>query len=149
VTGFTYPYVQEDGSSAMTLPAPAVFCIRAEGLRSLLDTARPVTAQESAAASRRWRQLKSENAPLRIVTETGLASAPLDHFDHLLEDQASIGWRRVYQVIGHAMAAIPEPYRQVNSTMLLRRLVALVEDGKLVADGDPWEMQECRVRLAG
>ena len=149
VTGFTYPYFQEDGSSVMSLPTPAVSYLWPDTLRLLLDTARPVTAQESAAASRRWRQLKSENAPLRIVTETGLTSAPLDYFDHLLEDQASIGWRRVYQVMGHAMAAIPKPYLQINSTILHRRLVALVEEGKLVADGDPWEMQECRVQLAG
>lgn len=148
VTGFTYPYFQEDGSSVMTRPTPAVSYLWPNGLRLLLDTSRPVTARESGAASRCWRQLKSENAPLRIVTGTSLTSAPLDYFDHLLEDQASIGWRRVYQVIGNAMAAIPEPYLQIDSTMLHRRLVALVEDGKLVADGDPSEMQECRVQLA-
>jgi hypothetical protein len=27
------------------------------------------------------------------------------------------------------------------------RLVALVEEGKLLADGDPWDMRACRVRL--
>jgi hypothetical protein len=33
--------------------------------------------------------------------------------------------------------------------MLLTRLVALVEAGRLEADGNPWEMQACRVRLMG
>jgi hypothetical protein len=146
VTGFTYPITQE-GSSVMSLPTPAVFYLWPDTLRSLLDSGRPITAPESAAASQRWRELKSENAPFRIVTEAGLASAPLDHFDQLLLDQAGADWRKVLRVVGGAMARSGETCRQVGDTMLLRRLVALIEAGKLVADGDPWEMRVCRVRL--
>lgn len=45
------------------------------------------------------------------------------------------------------MAHNCEPYIQVGDTILLARLVALVEEGKLLADGDPWDMRACRVRL--
>jgi hypothetical protein len=45
------------------------------------------------------------------------------------------------------MAHNCEPYIQVGSAILLTRLVALVEEGKLLADGDPWDMRACRVRL--
>ena len=31
--------------------------------------------------------------------------------------------------------------------MLLGRVVSLVEQGKLLADGDPWDMRGTRVRL--
>ena len=31
--------------------------------------------------------------------------------------------------------------------MLMMRVVALVEAGKLLADGDPWDMRACRIRL--
>jgi hypothetical protein len=31
--------------------------------------------------------------------------------------------------------------------MLQARIVALVEDGKLLADGDPWDRRSGRVRL--
>lgn len=147
LAGFTYPYFREDGTSAMTLPAEAMFQVHAAGLKLLLDSGRRITARESAEAAQCWHRLKSENAPIRFITETGLTSAPLDHFDQRLLDQASIGWRRVYQVIGHTMALSSGPYQQTHSPMLHRRLVALVEEGKLEADGDPWEMQACRVRL--
>ena len=50
-------------------------------------------------------------------------------------------------VIGSTMAHNCEPYMQVDDVMLLARLVALVEEGKLLADGDPWDMRACRVRL--
>jgi hypothetical protein len=40
-----------------------------------------------------------------------------------------------------------EPYMQVGPVMLLTRLVALVDDGKLLADSGPWDMRSCRVRL--
>ncbi len=38
---------------------------------------------------------------------------------------------------------------QVGDPMLLARLVALVEAGKLVADGDPWYCQDFHVQLPG
>jgi hypothetical protein len=40
-----------------------------------------------------------------------------------------------------------EPYIQVGEVMLGTRVVALVGEGKLLADGDPWDMRSCRVRL--
>jgi hypothetical protein len=40
-------------------------------------------------------------------------------------------------------------YMQVGDMMLLARVVALVGEGKLLADGDPWDMRSCRVRLPG
>jgi hypothetical protein len=45
------------------------------------------------------------------------------------------------------MAHNSAPYMQVGDIMLLARLAALVEEGKLLADGDPWDMRACRVRL--
>ena len=39
------------------------------------------------------------------------------------------------------------PYIQVGDMMLLVRIVALVERGALVAEGDPWDMSS-KVRLA-
>ena len=40
-----------------------------------------------------------------------------------------------------------EPYIQVGDLTLMTRVVALVEAGKLLADGDPWDMRACRIRL--
>jgi len=40
-----------------------------------------------------------------------------------------------------------EPYDQVSDLLLLLRVVALVTEGKLLADGNPRNMHTSRVRL--
>jgi hypothetical protein len=40
-----------------------------------------------------------------------------------------------------------DPYIQVGDLMLQTRIVALVEQGKLIAHGDPWMMRKSEVRL--
>jgi hypothetical protein len=116
-------------------------------LAPLIETARPITAEEAEDAAGLWQHLRTQNAPFRIVTPTGLASAPIDHFDSSILEHAAKEWRKAVFVIGSAMARNCEPYMQVGDVMLLERLVALVEEGKLLADGDPWDISACRVRL--
>ena len=106
-----------------------------------------MTSPERDDAARRWQRLKSENAPFRIVTESGLISAPADIFDALLLERATKDWRKVARVIGETMGHNMEPYIQVGDLMLLTRIVALVDQGKLMAHGDPWLMRKCEVRL--
>jgi len=149
VTGLEFPTARPRPGVPPTWPAKSVSILNANNLRSLLGSERPITAQEVAEARRRWSELKSENAPFRIVTETGLASALIDHFDPLLLEQAGADWRKAAYVVGMTLGQNSEPYSQVGDLMLLTRLVALVEAGRLEADGNPWEMQACRVRLMG
>jgi hypothetical protein len=89
-----------------------------------------------------------ENAPFRVVAPTGLVSAPVDHFDPLLIERATPEWRKIARVVGDTMGN-NFAYMQVGDMMLLARVVALVGEGKLLADGDPWDMRSCRVRLPG
>ena len=56
-------------------------------------------------------------------------------------------WRKVARVIGDTMGLTSEPYFQVGDIMLLARVMALIGEGKLLAEGDPWDMHSCRVRL--
>jgi hypothetical protein len=74
---------------------------------------------------------------------------PIDHFDRLLIERATGQWRKAARVVGDAMGYNSEPYIQVGDLMLLTRIVALVEQGTLEADGDPWDMTTCRLRLPG
>lgn len=94
-----------------------------------------------------WQRLRTENAPFRIVTDAGLVSAPADCFDSLLLAQASSEWDSIRSVVATTMGLNSQPYMQVYDLMLLTRVVALVESGKLVADGDPRDMTS-KVRLA-
>lgn len=147
VTNQQWMSTRPDGASALTPPADAVGMVPTDQLVALLDTARPISPQEAADAGRLWQHLRSQNAPLRVVTPTGLASAPIDHFDSSILEQAAREWRSAAYVIGSTMAHNCDPYLQVGDIMLLARLVALIEERKLLADGDPWDMRACRVRL--
>ena len=133
--------------SAITRPVGAVGGVPTDWLQAQLGSARPISPQEASDAGRLWQHLRTQNAPFRVVTPTGLASAPIHHFDASIIEQAAREWRSAASVIGSTMARNCEPYVQVGDVMLLARLVALVEEGKLLADGDPWDMRACRVRL--
>ncbi|MBS0220491.1 MAG: hypothetical protein JSR91_07095 [Proteobacteria bacterium] len=45
------------------------------------------------------------------------------------------------------MISNSEPYDQIGDLLLLLRVVALVREGKLLADGDPRNMHTSRARL--
>jgi hypothetical protein len=146
VTGRQLPFRQRDGSLHVR-PAGYVSIVRHEALQSLLGSEQPIKPKEREEISQHWRKLRAENAPFRIVTETGLASAPLDHFDLWILRQATTEWRSVARVVGGTIGDNCEPYFQIYELMLQGRVVALVAEGKLVAEGDPWELRSCRIRL--
>ena len=131
----------------VTQAAGAVGIAPTDQLVAQLEAARPISVHEASDAGHLWQHLRSQNAPFRVVTPTGLASAPIDHFDAAILEQAAPEWRSSAYVIGSTMAHNRTPYRQVDDVMLLARLVALIEERKLLADGDPWDMRACRVRL--
>ena len=132
---------------AIGQPDGAVDLIPSYLLPALIETARPVSPQEVADAGQLWQRLRAQNAPFRIVTSAGLASAPIDHFDSSILGQATKEWSSAARIIGSTMAHHCEPYLQVGDAILMARLAALVEEGKLLADGDPWDMWTSRVRL--
>jgi hypothetical protein len=147
VTGLQYSYTLPDGSTRKARPAEAVSIIPDSALRSLLGSERQISAKERDEARQQWQRLRTENAPLRIAGANGLASAPIDHFDQLLVEQASRDWHKVAYVVGSAMGKSRDEYIQVGDAFLLGRVVALVDAGKLVAEGNPRDVRSCRVRL--
>jgi hypothetical protein len=90
--------------------------------------------------------LRKENAPFRIATEAGLTSVSVDYFDPLLLAQATQEWRKIARIVGGTMAHNSDPYVQIGDLMLHARVIALVDDGRLIADGDPHDMSS-RVKL--
>ena len=147
VTGLQTPITRPGDKPGLSRPKQAVSLMPEDELASLFGTERAMTSQEREDAARCWSRLKSENAPFRIVTDAGLVSAPADIFDGLLLERATKDWRKVAWVIGDTIGHNMDPYIQVGDLMLLRRIVALVEQGKLMAHGDPWIMRKCEVRL--
>jgi Protein of unknown function/Domain of unknown function (DUF1835) len=147
VTGLTFPTTMRDSTPTVTEPAVAVSHLVPRSLATLIGTERQLSGSEKEEACLRWRHLKRENSPFRIVSEDGLVSAPETYFDHSLIELATGDWQRLARLIGDAMHKNWKPYIQVYDLMLWSRVVALIDEGKLLADGDPWDMPNCRVRL--
>jgi hypothetical protein len=147
VTGLRFPSKREDGTPALSAPVGSVGISNPDRLRTLLGSEQPATAQHSEEARQSWCRMKAEDAPFRVVTATGLVSAPIDYFDPSLLERATPEWKKIARVIAETMAYTDEPYIQVGDVMLLARVVVLVGEGKLLADGDPRDMRSCRVRL--
>lgn len=147
VTGLELPFTRRDGSSAVSSPMQSVGLMNPDMLRALFGTEVRATASYKKECRRVWRRLRAENAPFRIVTEAGLVSAPVDYFDPLILERATTQRKKVARIIGEVMGYNSEPYIQVGDMMLLARLVALVDEGKLVAYGNPWNARAAEVRL--
>jgi hypothetical protein len=148
VTGQIFPFRGLDGSVVPSRPIQAVSAVPPYALKSMLGKEQPVTAQEREESSRHWQQLRSENAPFRVVTEIGLVSTSIDHFDPWLLAEATSEWQAVRRVVARAMILNSEPFFQVGDLMLHTRIVALIDEGRLLVDGDPWDVSS-RVRLPG
>jgi len=136
VTGRRLPVKRRDGSVTLSRHQ-SVSIVQADALKSLLGQEQPIAAQDRDESRRHWRRLRDENAPFRIVTEAGLVSTSVDHFDPLLLAQTAPEWQTVARLISDTIGYNSEPYFQIGDVMLQARVVALVDEGRLVADGDP------------
>lgn len=146
VTGRRFPFGRRDGSTDLSRPAQSVSIVQPHLLKTLLGAEQPISPVEREKNRRDWQRLKRENAPFRIVTEADLISAAIDCFDPLILEQATLEWQKVARLVGSILGHSSEPYFQVGKVMLQARIVALVGEGKLIAEGDPRDMS-ARVRL--
>lgn len=96
-----------------------------------------------------WQQLRSENAPLRVIEGGELVSAPISFFDTRLMSYVSNDWQKVAMVIGKTLAAeMDDEVLQVGDLVLAARIDALVESGRLEIQGkSALEMHDSLVRL--
>ena len=147
VTGRRLRWKRSDGTVALSEPYQAVSIIPSEALKLLLGTDEPISLEVREKCRLDWQRLRADNAPFRVVTGDGLTSAQADFFDPLLLAEAKGEWQMIRRVVGNAMVLNSQPYFQVGDVMLHTRVIALVESGSLVTDGDPWNMSS-RVRLS-
>ena len=118
---------------------------------SLKNKRRFFTLAECEAAAAAWAQLKGENAPLRIVRDGHLVSAPLAHFDAALASQATTDWEVAAKLIGrtmhHLSVEVDPPGQSVSDIVLFGRLQALGDRGGLEVKGEGPSMRDYEVRL--
>ena len=115
----------------------------------LWDLAEPL--QETARERYRnlWQQLRSENAPLRVIDGDRLVSAPISFFDSRVTSEVTDQWQDVQRVLGYALISRTDD-RIVDDVFLMGRIIALVKSGRLEIQGELGpEMHKSRVRLSG
>jgi Protein of unknown function/Domain of unknown function (DUF1835) len=101
------------------------------------DSARPLGATSRDRHRTIWAQLRRENAPLRVLDNNGLVSAPFSFFDNLILACTTTAWKKSNRVIGEVMAKqSDEPFRQVGVWVLQARIIKLAEAGRIESRGD-------------
>lgn len=116
----------------------------------LRDRRRVFSRSECNAAAARWAALRSEDAPLRIVRNGRLVSAPLTHYDAVLIAQAATDWEVAARVIGrtlhHLAVEVDPPGQGVSDIVLFGRIQALGDAGNLEIKGPGPGMRDYEIR---
>jgi Protein of unknown function/Domain of unknown function (DUF1835) len=119
---------------AMTLGMLHPDTIRASGLWDLAEPLPPTTQTRYIDL---WRQLRSENVPLRVLDGGELVSAPISFFDSALMSHVTESWQRVSRVVGQALVSgMDDRVTHVSDIVLSARIEALVESGLLEIRGE-------------
>jgi hypothetical protein len=84
----------------------------------------------------RWNALVAEDALLRVINDGRLVSAPEDYFDDFLLARCPVKWVKFHRVIGDTIGNIWDTGQSAGSDLLLWRLPALIEGGRIACDGD-------------
>jgi hypothetical protein len=117
----------------------------------LVERRRPFSQAESDAAVEAWSRLRRENAPLRIMREGRLISAPLSHFDAVLTTQAKRERELLIELIGRALDHLDfeadPPGQGTGDELLFARVLALGEADALEVTGSGLGMRDYEVRL--
>jgi hypothetical protein len=130
------------------LEIPDLNTLPADRMTAYFERATPVSAERRKADIASWERLKAENAPLRIMTRSGLVSAPLDVFDATLLGNARKQWRKAALIVGMTLGDfIDGAFFQTGDLVLFARLVSLAEAGVLEWQGDLAHMRNCEMRL--
>ena len=118
--------------------------------RNLLDRATRVSSAERDAFRVEWQRLQDENAAVRVLTPTGLVSAPISQFDAMIISCISSEWQKCARVIGNSIFKLTdgEFHQLTNVEFLWSRLLTLM-DGEVVEgknEQELWSMHESWVR---
>jgi hypothetical protein len=121
-----------DGQLRPPQPALPLALIPADTIvrSALWDLARPITLAERQSYQNLWQRLKAENAPLRVLKEGKLVSAPISYFDPLLLSCVTTEWRKAMRLVGDALGSLlDENCFQTTDIILCARIRALVQAG--------------------
>lgn len=125
---------------------------KAEDIPQLLAKAAPISTEARADLAEDWASLRVANAPVRVVREGQLASAPETVFDAAILRRCSPYWMRKALVMDAVlMDDVATGVLNLSPGFLAARMAALVAEGRLEAGGPASAMgpSEIRLSLAG
>jgi hypothetical protein len=92
--------------------------------------------------------LRAENAPLRVLRNGELVSAPITFFDDLLLSFVTDQWRKTAMIIARALGASwDDDCMQVGDGFLGAHIRALANAGQLDSQGDLRDWRHSEVKL--
>jgi hypothetical protein len=126
-----------DPPEPWTLPSLALLHPDIIHRNKLWDLARPLPMSERLKHRELWAQCLAENAPLRVIEDGKLVSAPISNFDSLLIYHIGGKW----QSISNLFSSVTNFHGddglwQTDDEFLAARIRALVESGQLEIRGD-------------
>jgi Protein of unknown function/Domain of unknown function (DUF1835) len=153
LTDVTVSYCPQQGPPGPPSLAMSLGLLNADKISDdrLWDLAKPLQPNERQGHLDLWQRLRSENAPLRVIEDGRLVSAPISFFDEALMSFVTEHWQKVSRVIGEAL--VSEMYQgvlQSGDMCLSARLDAMARDGRLeIQGGSAHDMHVSEVRLPG
>lgn len=149
VAGFLWWLSHMDDKPCFVLDVPRLSLLGPDGMNTHIDQAKPLSAARRAGDLALWKQLQSENAPLRVLKGDKLTSAPMEYFDSALLGQITGKWQKMAMIVGRTLAAFSEAgVFQTGDLVLAARLTRLAEAGILEWQGDLSDMRHCELRRA-
>ena len=143
----TFDWHGQDGPAERT-EVPSVSHIHAEHIRdnAFWDLARLLSSQERQQYLALWEKLRAENAPLRVLKDDALVSAPLSHYDdYVLAEAEEEHFRKVARIVGRALGPnLLHP--RAHPYVFHARVNKLVQTGVLEAKGNTAQMGYSEVR---
>jgi hypothetical protein len=137
------PGARSDESFPLALWPPAEI-VR----RGLFDLAEPLGDDLRRSYHAAWRRLREENAPLRVLENGELRSAPITYFDPQLLSHVTNDWQKMARVVGWTLVDFMDGVvYQSGDLLLFARLRALAEAGKIEWRGDLNDVRNCWLRL--
>jgi hypothetical protein len=119
-----------------------------EKVLGFLVHAMPLTAAEHDNYHALWERLRLENAPLRVLTDEGMASAPLSYFDDLLVSCTIADWRKVARVLAEALVESWEGgFLNASDVVFAAPVRVLAAAGRVERRGDLFRIRHSEIRL--
>ena len=116
----------------------------------LLELATPIPDVARTSLRSRWQQLREENARLRVLTDKGLVSAPIDYFDDRIRARITDRWQSCLRILVDVLRTTETgAFREFHSDMFLyARLLGLLDTDEFEGetDDESWSADTSRIR---